>query len=90
MRVVGQRSAFGVQETSRHSEVNQERPTGFKSNNQILSAPLNGRNGFAFQRGRHGPRLERTGQSGIVDLDAHEATTSQRRSETGPHRLYFR
>jgi hypothetical protein len=82
MRIVGQRSTWRVQKASRHPEVNQESATRFKSNNQILSATLDRCDGLPFELGGHGPRLERSRQARIADLDAVESSTRQRRRET--------
>jgi hypothetical protein len=87
MRIVGQRSGSGVTQTPRHTEVNQENTTGFEPNNQILAATIERRDALPFELGGDGRRLERTHESGVVDLDTLEATADEVRLERETDRL---
>jgi hypothetical protein len=78
-----------VPQASRHPEVNQERAPGLESKNQILSAPIDDSDAFAFELGRDGERLERSDQSRIEDLDVLEAPTLERRRQLASDRLDF-
>jgi hypothetical protein len=67
--------------------VNQENPTRFEPNNQILATPLQGGDSFPFELGGHFVRIVGSGQPGIRDHDAIERPADQARLEPGPDRL---
>src|SRR6266404_9451122 len=81
MRVVRQRPVRSAQEAPRHPEVDQENPTALEPNNQILAAPLDGRDPLPLQLGRHLGRLVRAHKTWVVDVHPLEAPTDERRLE---------
>src|SRR3954463_12873060 len=78
MCIVRQRPVRGAQEASRHPEVDQENTTSLEPNNQILAAPLDGRNPFPFQLGRHLGRLVWAHETRVVDAHPLEAPPDER------------
>ena len=90
MRIVRRDSAWRVPKTPRHSEVNQQSPTGLKPHNQILAAPLDRFHALALQFHRDGLRIERTHESCVENLDALEPPTREHGRETLSYRLDFR
>src|SRR5512134_3862949 len=87
MRIVLGRSVSLVSQRPRHSEVNQEYPTGLESNNQILAAPLDGGDGLALELGRDLLRLGRARGAWVEDVDALEAPADEHRLEVSADRL---
>ena len=88
MRIVrGLRVPVGVQEVSRHPEVNQENATGFEPNNQILAAAIERCDPFSLEFGGHSGGVERPSEARVVDLDALEAAADELRLEPCPDRL---
>lgn len=71
-------AAVDVQEAPRHSEVNQERATGFESNNQILAATIEGEHALRLQLGRHLGGVDGARQARVEDLDTLETATEER------------
>src|SRR5256885_2342481 len=90
MTIVVEGAAHRVAQASRHSEVNQESPVRFESNNQILAAPLECADPLALELGCHGLWLERPDQTCVLDLDPIEATPDQPWFELETDRLNFR
>src|SRR5207248_640121 len=78
VRVVLERAARRVEKAPRHPEVNQENPTALEPNNQILAAPLDRCDAFAFELSRHLGRLIGTDETHVVDAHALEAPTDER------------
>jgi hypothetical protein len=78
-----------VPQTPRHPEVNEQSPPRFEPNNQILAAPFERRNSFAFELGGDGVWLEGPHESRIADLDAVEPPPDQVRLQLLPDRLYL-
>src|SRR5580765_355491 len=87
MRDVGRPSRRRVQKRPRHPEVNQEHPTAFEPDNQILAATLERLDTLAGELGRHLGRVVGTRQPGIVDLDVLEAAPDEHRLEPASDRL---
>src|SRR6185503_12273627 len=90
MRVVGQRSARCVPQAPRHAEVDQENPTGFEPNNQILAAAFQRCDTLAFELCSDGDRLEGTDEPRVVDVDLLEAPADDMRLECETDRLDLR
>jgi hypothetical protein len=67
--------------------VNQENPTRFEPNNQILPAPLHGDDRLAFELDGHLAGIVRSGQSRVQDLDAIERAADQVGLEARADRL---
>ena len=68
-----------VRKSSSHPEVNQENQTALEPNNQILTAPINGRDALARELRSHLCGIDGTRQPGIEDLDIIEPATDQPR-----------
>ena len=81
MRIVRQPARRVVQKRSRHPEVNQERPSRFEPNNQILATAINGGNPFTFELPRNLDRVERARQARVGDLDVGEHASFEHRRE---------
>src|SRR5436305_14879924 len=81
MRVVRERPTRSAQEAPRHPEVDQENATALEPNNQILAAPLDGRDALTFQLGRHLGRLVWPHETRVVDAHPLEATPDECRLE---------
>jgi hypothetical protein len=90
VRVVGQRSARRVPQAPRHAEVDQENPTGFEPNNQILAAAFQRCDALAFELCRHRDRLEGTDQPWVVDVYLLEAPADDVRLERETNGLDLR
>ena len=90
MRVAFVVSAAAVQQVPRHSEVDQESPTGFEPNNQIFATAIDGGDTFPLQFGPDLEGLEGTRQSRIENLDALEAAADERGLEAPANRLDLR
>jgi hypothetical protein len=67
--------------------VNQERPTGFESNNQILAPAIDDLHRLAVEFGSHFPGVVRPGQTGVEDGDALEPPPLQQRRKVRADRL---
>jgi hypothetical protein len=67
--------------------VNQENPTRFEPNNQILPASLQGGDRLALELGGDLPRIVGARESRVRDLDAVEGPADQMRLESRPDRL---
>jgi hypothetical protein len=67
--------------------VNKESPTSFEPNNQILASPLECSDSLSLELGRDFPRVVRTGQTRVPDLDKIEGSTDQVGLEPRPDRL---
>jgi hypothetical protein len=67
--------------------VNQENPTSFEPNNQILAAPLQCGDSFAFELGGDLARILGPGQARVGDRDAFERSADEVRLEPGADRL---
>jgi hypothetical protein len=70
-----------VQQLSRHPEVNQESPTAFEPNNQILATAIEGTDPFLHELGGHSGGVERAREARIENLDVLEAPPSEGRLE---------
>src|ERR1700751_5590593 len=79
--IVRERAALRTQEASRHPEVDQENTTALEANNQILATPLDRRDTFSLELGRHLGRVVRTHEACVVDGDALEAAAHEHRLE---------
>jgi hypothetical protein len=66
-----------VQQAPRHAEVNQERATGFESDNYILSATVDGFDSLAGELSGDFDRVLRARQTRVEDLDPVEATADE-------------
>jgi hypothetical protein len=67
--------------------VDQQHTTGLESNNQILAASLEGRDGLSFQLRRDLAWLDRSGHARIEDLDTVEPPTDDEGLEARANRL---
>jgi hypothetical protein len=90
VRIVLERTGGGVQETSRHPEVDQENTPALETNNQIFATPLDGGDALPFELGRHLGRLVRTDEARVVDRHALEAPADERGFELPANALDFR
>jgi hypothetical protein len=91
-------SALRVSQRPRHSEVDQERTTRRKPNNQILAATIDLGDTLALELAGDLERVVWTREARVGDLDVLEAVTLERRREPaadgldlgqlghGPHR----
>jgi len=70
--------------------VDQENSTALEPNNEILAAPLDGPYAFSLELGCHLDRVVGTDEARVVDGDAVEATTDERRFELPPNALDLR
>jgi hypothetical protein len=77
MRIVAQLSLRRVSQTPRHPEVNQQSPSRFEPNDQILAPALERRDSLTFQFGRNGNRLERPYKARIVNVDVVEPSADE-------------
>lgn len=74
MRVLLERGpCVEVQHVPRHPEVDQESPTRFEPDNQILAATIDCHDALAFQLGRDLNGVEWARQPWVRDLDSLEA-----------------
>ena len=87
MRIVLARSVAVVPQRSRHTEVNQERPSSSKPNNQVLAPPLDGRNDLTLELSRDLVGIEGARQPSVGDLDPVEPPPHERRLEARADRL---
>ena len=71
----------------RHPEVNQENPTRFEPNNQILAAALQGGDSLAFELGRDLARIVGPGQAGSEISTRSKRAPDEVRLEPGADRL---
>ena len=76
-----------VLQAPRHPEVNQENPSSFETNNQILPAPLECLDRLPFELGRDLPWLVWARQTRVCDLDSLEGASDEHRLEPGSDRL---
>ncbi len=90
MRVVGHSPVAQEQQASSHPEVNQENPTRFEPNNQILSATLERLDLLPCELGCDLPRIVGAGQSRVFDLDLLEGAADEVGLEADPDRLDLR
>jgi hypothetical protein len=92
MRIVGWElgDRQPVQQIPRHSEVDQENPTGLETDNQILASAIDGGDSLSFQLDGHTGGVERAGQARIEDLDALKAPAHERRLESCANGLDLR
>ena len=90
MRQILERVARAVQQVPRHPEVDQENSTALEPNNEILAAPLHGRDAFSLELRCHLHRVVGTDEARVVDGDAVEATTDERGFELPPNALDLR
>jgi hypothetical protein len=67
--------------------VDQENPTSFEPNNQILPSPLERSDSLSLELGRDFARVVRTGQTRVRDLDTIEGSTDQVGLEPCPDRF---
>jgi hypothetical protein len=67
--------------------VNQEHPTRFEPNNQILAPALECGDALAFELGRDLARVTRPGQARVRDLDPVEGPADEVRLEADANRL---
>src|SRR3989442_3361590 len=81
MWVVRKRPLRSALEASRHPEVDQENTPALEPNNQILAAPLDGRDPLTLQFGRHLGRLVWAHEARVVDAHPVEAPPDERRLE---------
>jgi len=75
--VVRKRAARRAQQASRHPEVNQENATALEPNNQILASPLDRRDAFSLELGRHLGRVVWTHEARVVDGDVLEPAADE-------------
>ena len=87
MRVVGRDPVAQEQQASSHPEVNQENPTRFEPNNQILSAALERLDRLPYELGGDLTRVVGTGQARVCDLDLLEGAADEVGLETDSDRL---
>src|SRR5829696_1577003 len=87
MRIALRRSVALVSHCPRHAEVDQERTTGFESDNQILAASLDGRDGLSLQLGRDLAWLDGPCHARIEDLDTVEPPADEDGLEANSNRL---
>jgi hypothetical protein len=80
----------GVQQASRHAEVNQENPTGFEPNDQILAATIESCDALTLELGGDGERLEGADEPWVADLDTLERAADHVRLERDADRLDLR
>ena len=71
----------------RHPEVDQESPTRLEPNNQILAAPVDGRDLLALELSRDDVRLERPRQPRVDDRDPLERPPLEDGHEAPPDAL---
>ncbi len=76
-----QRIAIRVQQLSSHPEVNQESPTAFEPNNQILATAIEGLDPLPDELGGHSGGIERARQARVENLDMLEAAPGELRLE---------
>jgi hypothetical protein len=76
-----------VPQAPRHTEVNQESSTAFKTDNQILAAPLDGCDALALKPSCDLVRIGGLDEARVEDGDALEAPTDDRRLELSANRL---
>src|SRR4051794_19792224 len=74
-------------ERPRHPEVNQQSPSRLEPNNQILAAPVDGRDALTLERSSHPVGIERTRQPRVGDRDPLEATPLEHGHKTPPDTL---
>ena len=67
--------------------MDQENTTALEPNNQILAAPLDGRDPLTLQLGRHLGRLVWAHEARVVDAHPLEAPPDERRLEPAANRL---
>jgi hypothetical protein len=84
-----QRIAVRVQELPSHPEVNQENPTTFEPNNQILAATVETRDPLADKLVSDLGRFEGTRQAWIEDLHAVEPAPDEPALELRTNSLDF-
>ena len=89
MRVVGHGLVLQEQQAPSHPEVDQENPTRFEPNNQILSATLERLDPLPCELGGDLPRIEGRVSAGL-DLHSLEGATDEMRLEADPDRLDLR
>jgi hypothetical protein len=77
MRIVAQLSPRRVSQAPRHPEVNQQSPSRFEPDNQILAPTLERGDSLAFQFGRDGGGLERPHEPRIANVHAVEAPADE-------------
>jgi hypothetical protein len=89
MGVFGRRRApvAAVEQLSSHPEVNQENPTAFEPNNQILAAATDCCDPLPLELGGHFGGVLRPGEARVEDLDVLESATDELRLETCPDGL---
>src|SRR2546430_17376601 len=87
MWVVRKRPLRSALEASRHPEVDQENTPALEPNNQILAAPLDGRDPLSFQLGRHLGRLVRAHEARVLDPHPLEAPPAKRALDPPPDAL---
>src|SRR5262249_25266864 len=80
--IVRQRSPIAVPKRPRHPEVNQQRPTRLKPNNQILAAPLERPNALALKLGGDLARVEGTRQPRVEDRHGVESAPLEERRQS--------
>ena len=76
-----------VSHRPRHAEVDQEHTIGFEPDNQILAAPLDGRDGLSLQLRRDLAWLDGARHARIEDLDTVELPADEDGLEANSNRL---
>ena len=76
-----------MEQLSSHPEVNQENPTAFEPNNQILAAAVECRDPLSLELGGHPGGVEGPGEARVLDLDALEAAPDKLRLQLSPDGL---
>jgi hypothetical protein len=71
----------------RHPEVNKESPSRFEPKNQILSAPIDGRNSLTLELSRDLLGVNWTRQTGVRDPDMLERPPLEDRGKPAPDAL---
>ena len=88
MSILGrERVAVGMEQLSSHPEVNQENPTAFEPNNQILAAAVERRDLLSLELGGHSGGVEGPREAWIADVDALETAPDELRLQPSPDRL---
>ena len=81
MRVVGQRSSARVTQGPRHPEVDQQRPSRFETDNQILATAPDRRDALPDELARDDRRVERPHEAWIANLDVLEECPFEHRRD---------
>ena len=79
--------ACRMSQRPRHSEVNKQSPSRFEPKNQILAAPIDGRDSLTLELSRDLVGVSRTRQTGVRDSDTLERPPLEDRGKPAPDAL---